>query len=434
MGRSGTRGVLGWLTHGNACPTLTGVATMPSPWKRTFLIGTCAVLVLASSCSKTPTKPVPSAAGEVTPRPLEFGSVSVGRTSDLSFAIKNTGGGTLTGTVGAGSGAFTVVSGNGSYSLMAGQVKQVTVRFAPIAFGAQQCVLPLGSSACADLTCTGTSPAGPLWGMVFVPAGNFTMGSTTGGLFGEGVADEQPVHTVYLNAFYIDKYEVTNAQFTSFIYAGGYTTPAFWSAAGWSARTLGGWTLPLYWNGAYHSGPAWPNFPVTGVSWYEAEAYANFTGKRLPTEAEWEKAARGADQRTYPWGERLDVDRANYLGSGDPYEDDEDGSTPVGFYDGRLHPNPPFQTTDSPSPYGAYDMAGNVVEWVADWYQPDYYSASPVSNPPGPLTGSYRVMRGGAWGYGPEVHLQSAYRYGSDPLYGRNSRGNIGFRCARTLP
>jgi formylglycine-generating enzyme required for sulfatase activity len=259
--------------------------------------------------------------------------------------------------------------------------------------------------------------------MVFVPAGNFTMGSSAGN------SDELPVHTVYLNAFYIDKYEVTNAQFKSFIDAGGYTTQAYWSAAGWSARTSGGWTLPNYWTEDWtHSGPAWPNFPVVGVSWYEAEAYSNFAGKRLPTEAEWEKAARGTDQRTYPWGNSIDGSRANYYNSGDPYDN---SSTPVGFYDGRLHPSPLFQTTNSPSPYGAYDMAGNVWEWVADWYQSNYYSVSPSSNPPGPLTGSLRVLRGGAWNYG-TGYLRSAYRnYYNYPI---NRGYGIGFRCARTLP
>jgi len=259
--------------------------------------------------------------------------------------------------------------------------------------------------------------------MVFVPAGNFTMGQT-------GIA--VPVHTVYLDAFFIDKYKVTNAQFKAFIDAGGYTTQAFWSAAGWSVRSSEGWTLPYYWTaGTYHSGPAWPGFPVVGVSWPEAEAYANFVGKRLPTEAEWEKAARGTDQRIYPWGNSIDGSRANYLASGDPYES-SGYTTPVGFYDGRLHPSPPFQTTDSPSAYGAYDMAGNVWEWVADWYQYDYYSVSPSSNPPGPLSGWDRVLRGGASTTYDPGFLRSAYRYYGDLLIHRN--GLFGIRCARTLP
>ena len=288
-------------------------------------------------------------------------------------------------------------------------------------------VLVLASCCSKDPTKPGTGVGTPA-GMVLVPAGDFTMGSTTGNT--DGNFDEQPVHTVYLNAFYIDKYEVTNAQFKSFIDAGGYTTQAFWSVAGWSARTTHGWTQPYWWTaGTYHSGPAWPDFPVVGVTWYEAEAYANFAGKRLPTEAEWEKAARGTDQRTYPWGNSIGSSRANYFGSGDPFDN---SSTPVGFYDGQLsRTRPRFQTTNSPSPYGAYDMAGNVWEWVADWYDGNYYSVSPSSNPPGPLTGSHRVLRGGAWGYDP-AYLRSAFR--NDDGYPSYRSNTVGFRCARTLP
>jgi formylglycine-generating enzyme required for sulfatase activity len=258
--------------------------------------------------------------------------------------------------------------------------------------------------------------------MVFVPAGNFTMGSPY------GYPSERPVHTVYLDAFCIDKYEVTNAQFESFIDAGGYTNQAFWSAAGWTARWTYDWEMPYSWaTGEFHSGPAWPNFPVVGLSWYEAEAYANFAGKRLPTEAEWEKAARGTDQRTYPWGNSIDTSRANYSGSGDPYGS-SGCTTPVGFYDGRLHLSPLFQTSNSPSFHGAYDMAGNALEWVADWH--GAYSAGQVSNPTGPLTGSARTMRGGSWNtYADD--LRSACRFVALP----NVRhASIGFRCARTLP
>ncbi len=284
-------------------------------------------------------------------------------------------------------------------------------------------LIPLVSS-CGKETTTKPKPPPTPPEMVSVPAGDFMMGGTLGN------SDELPVHAVYLDAFSIDKYEVTNAQFKQFMDADGYTTEALWSAAGWSARVSNGWTQPAYWaTGDYHSGLAWPEFPVVGVSWYEAEAYANFAGKRLPTEAEWEKAARGTDQRTYPWGNSIDGSRANYSGSGDPYES-SGSTTPVGFYDGRLYPNPPFQTTDSPSPYGAYDMAGNVQEWVADRYQSDYYSTSPPSNPPGPASGSYRVLRGGAWDFG-STALRSTFRYYHPPTY---RDPDYGFRCARTSP
>jgi formylglycine-generating enzyme required for sulfatase activity len=284
-------------------------------------------------------------------------------------------------------------------------------------------VLVLASSCSKNPTQPKPQPPPPE-GMVLVPAGNFTMGP-------DPAVVAEPVHPVYLDAFYIDKYEVTNTQFKEFIDAGGYTTQAYWDSAGWSERTVRGWTEPFWWStGDYHTGPAWPDFPVHGVSWYEAEAYANFAGKRLPTEAEWEKAARGTDQRTYPWGNTLDGSRANYSGSGDPYEY-SGGTTPVGFYDGRLHPSPLFQTTDSPSPYGAYDMAGNVREWVADWH--GAYSAIPDSNPTGPVTGSNRVLRDGAWldGGGYTNNLRSTYRSPGAP-FGRSTL--CGFRCARTLP
>ncbi len=256
--------------------------------------------------------------------------------------------------------------------------------------------------------------------MVLVPAGNFTMGSTSGN------ADEQPQHTVYLDAFTIDKYEVTCPQFQQFMDAGGYTTQAYWSPAGWSWRATNNITAPLYWgNDTYHNGSGWPGFPVVGVSWYEAEAYANFAGRRLPTEAEWEKAARGTDARTYPWGEGIDGTRANYSGSGDHYDN---GSTPVGYYDGTFYHNPDFQTTNSPGPYVAYDQVGNVWEWVHDWYSATYYGQSPPSNPQGPLSGSSRVLRGGSWGDS-SAYLRCAQRsYGSP--YGRSANG--GFRCART--
>lgn len=260
--------------------------------------------------------------------------------------------------------------------------------------------------------------------MVHVPAGNFLMGSTS------GTTDEQPQHTVYLDAFDIDKFEVTNAEFKTFIDAGGYSTQAFWSVSGWYYNVNNGWGSPADWpTGDYHSGPNWPGFPVVGISWYEAEAYANFAGKRLPTEAEWEKAARGTDGRTYPWGEGAGGGRSNFAASGDPFDN---LTTPVGFYDGRVHTNPLFVTLDSPSPYGAYDMAGNVWEWVKDWYSPNYYPSGPSSNPTGPQSGSARVFRGGSCDYGAGYSRCAQRNDYAWPPWQRLR--NTGFRCARTTP
>ena len=258
--------------------------------------------------------------------------------------------------------------------------------------------------------------------MVLVPAGTFTMGSTN--------PDETPVHSVYLDAFYIDKYEVTNAQFEQFINAGGYNTSAFWSADGWAWRIASFATQPGSWgDDGYRSGHNWPGFPVTWVSYYEAEAYAAFAGRRLPTEAEWEKAARGDDGRTYPWGEGIDESRANYNNSGDPYENSNTGVAPVGFYDGRLNLNPYFQTVNSPSAYGAYDMAGNVWEWVADWF--GAYGGGPWINPRGPVAGVFKVRRGGGWNEVPSS-MRCAYRVGGGLPSIRAPY--MGFRCARTGP
>jgi len=234
--------------------------------------------------------------------------------------------------------------------------------------------------------------------MVLIPAGEFLMGSE------DGDDDEKPVHKIYLDAYYIDKYEVTNAQFSRFLNEkrnqeeGGAT----WLDIDDEE------CLIEYRNGRYQPKSGYDNHPVIEVSWYGARAYAKWAGKRLPTEAEWEKAARGGlVGKKYPWGDSIDSSKANYGGN-------VGHTTPVGFY--------------PPNGYGLNDMTGNVWEWVSDWYDRDYYSSSPHRNPQGPDSGSYRVARGGSW-YRSARYLRSARRYYHYP---HNAGSLLGFRCAKS--
>ena len=215
---------------------------------------------------------------------------------------------------------------------------------------------------------------------VYVPAGAFTMGDT----FGDGDGRERPVHTVEVDAFYIGRFEVTNAQWRRFRDDPGYDDPKLWP----DGRVMPKTQIP-YWTQAQNHGGGTPDsddYPVLGVNWDGATAYCRWlsakTGKtyRLPTEAEWEKAARGTDRRRYPWGNDIDRTRANYAG-GQAF----DTGRPVGFYDGSVRGE--LRTQSNASPYGAFDMAGNVMEWCQDWYARDYYRVSPRRNPTGPRDG-----------------------------------------------
>ncbi len=246
---------------------------------------------------------------------------------------------------------------------------------------------------------------------VYVPAGPFRMGDN----FGDGEARERPVHTVDLDAFYIGKYEVTNAQWRKFRDDPGYDDPKFWPGN----RPMPKDQIP-YWTDVKNHGGGTPdsdNYPVLGVNWDGATAYCNWlsakTGKayRLPTEAEWEKAARGTDQRRYPWGNDIDHTFANFVGA-----QTFDTGQIVGSY------------SKGASPYGAMDMAGNVMEWCQDWYSRDYYSVSPRKNPKGPETGAYRVMRGGTFFESP-FELRSYARTAAWPSV--QSHRMIGFRPVR---
>lgn len=227
--------------------------------------------------------------------------------------------------------------------------------------------------------------------MVLVPAGEFVMG-----LEGKSEA-EGPSHRVFLDAFYIDKFEVTTNRYALFLQASPRKAPSRWSEVKLSRDA---------------------NKPVAGVNWDDALAYCLFYGKRLPTEAEWEKAARGPYGYLYPWGNSRPTNRHGNFGK--PNEvNDYTLLSPVGAHKaGR-------------SPFGADDMAGNVWEWVADWYDPAYYRTSPKTNPLGPQSGSVKVIRGGSWNL-PGSDSRGTNRFyappnGVDPFF------MTGFRCAQEV-
>ncbi len=225
--------------------------------------------------------------------------------------------------------------------------------------------------------------------MVLISAGAFTMGAT------DGHEDEKPPHAVHLKAYYIDLYEVTVDRFARYLKGVNAEHPLAWKEAT---------------NGSHG------DKPVVGVDWFDAQEYCEWVGKRLPTEAEWEKAARGSDARRYPWGSQTptrahaNFNRLAWKGYAT--------LTEVGHFEqGR-------------SPYGLYDMAGNVWEWVSDHYDQTYYAHSPVEDPRGPSIGPLRVLRGGSWSNDPEI-LRASNRGGYPP---GAHRSDFGFRCAKDAP
>jgi formylglycine-generating enzyme required for sulfatase activity len=284
---------------------------------------------------------------------------------------------------------------------------------------AQTAAMLLTSTAVASITpATPASAAAPPTqvsesdGMVlvYVPAGEFLMGSDDRDP--DAYGSEQPQHTVFLDEFWIDQTEVTNAIYALCVAAGACAPPSGFDSATRSS---------------YYGNHAYDGYPVIFVSWEDAQAYCGWAGRRLPTEAEWEKAARGTDGRRYPWGDgpvagvllnfadrNLSLDLPydwQDTGVDDGYED----TAPVGSY------------PDGASPYGALDLAGNVGEWVADWYDEAYYSNSPSDNPRGPASGTQHVTRGGSWLDRAQAG-RAASRGSSFPDYRWVS---LGFRCAR---
>jgi formylglycine-generating enzyme required for sulfatase activity len=347
-------------------------------------------------------------------------------------------------------------------------------------------------SALSQPTLSGakTTPAGSATqfpGMVPIPAGEFEMGDHHSFVDPQHPSDEIPLHTVHIDAFYMSATEATNQQYSEYlnaalaqglievrsgvVYAKGGSEIFFttrqadeYSRIGWD-----GSTFSVLDNRGSH--------PVTSVRWFGAAAYTNWLsvknglegcydlvigqcdfskkGFRLPTEAEWEYAARGGRYSPYtifPWGDDADNAKANWPNSGDPYEVGAmPWTTPVGFYNGELRRKADFnwpgnqetyQTANSANGYGLYDLAGNVWEWVSDWYGRDYYSTSPRDNPRGPESGSpmpdgkpYHGMRGGNWYNGENGHARVANR---NPSYFRGPQDpnhpyyHVGFRVALT--
>ncbi len=223
--------------------------------------------------------------------------------------------------------------------------------------------------------------------LVFIPTGEFLRGNN------DGLADEQPERKIFLDGFYINRYEVMFAEYSAFVAATGRRSPA--------SRYIKNF-----------SDFASPAKPVVHVTWDDADSFCRWKGMRLPTEAQWEKAARGSDGRKWPWGSEMAERVGNFKGAEDRYH----YTSPVGFF------------PQDQSPYGLFDMAGNGQEWIADWYQEDYYRREEIRNPEGPATGEEKVLRGGSWNDSPVAGRTTA-RMKMLPDYRDTT---IGFRCAKS--
>jgi formylglycine-generating enzyme required for sulfatase activity len=231
--------------------------------------------------------------------------------------------------------------------------------------------------------------------MVFVPGGEFLRGRShslpddAAKWFPTLLKDDRPVRSIFVSAFFLDAQEVTNRQYLEFVRSTKHPAPYHWPKGEVPEEKK--------------------EFPVVNVSWTDADAYCRWAGKRLPTEAEWERACRGlADRGKYPWGDELPTRETACF-------DSLDGPCAVGRF--------------KPNYFGIYDMAGNVWEWCADWYEKDYYQSAPEENPAGPSKGLYRALRGGSWADEPKF-LTCANRSWGRP--GERSP-NIGFRCAKGI-
>ena len=250
---------------------------------------------------------------------------------------------------------------------------------------------------------------------VFVPAGSFLMGSE------EGEPRERPVHEVTLDAFWLDRGEVTNAQFAAFVADTGYETTAEREGGAWNAAGEA-WA---YIDGANWQHPQGPDSDLTGLeaqpvillTWDDAMAYADWAGGRLPTEAEWEYAARGPEGRAYPWGAAFDGQRLNFCDLNCPFP----GADPA-VDDGFAFLAPAGSYPAGASWVGALDMAGNLWEWLGDWFNPGYYASSPADNPTGPASGEQRGVRGGSW-LRTDQHARSAFRNFNDPNFRNDQVG-----------